>query len=247
MAKEVTSLSQSSLLEATRTRVKFSGHGNALGAAGYISDTDAEVNVDFLSAAGHVQSVNPQQHGFGEIHIGVAWDNIQMEDTGLIGKIFKKVQKIGVDIDIGCFYELADGQRGAIQALGAMNGSYQEPPFVGLSGDERTGDSEGIDEHLVINGAQWPQIKKILIYLYIYEGAPNWAAVRPQVHINVPGERTIVVTLNTHRDDCRVCLVAGLENVRNGIRIHNYTEYYPGQAEMDRAFGIGLKWDEGRK
>lgn len=49
------------------------------------------------------------------------------------------------------------------------------------------------------------------------------------------------------RSELNVCVIAGLENVRNGIKLSHYTEYYPGHAEMDRAFGYGLQWDDGEK
>ncbi len=244
------SSSQDSLMEATRSRAKFSGHGKAKGAAGYVSDTDDDA-YGFLGTTGQHEIINPQKDGFEKIRIGAAWQNIIVEEAGFFGKLLKKATKQGVDLDLGCLYELQDGRRGAIQAFGEMHGSYNEEPYISLTDDDRTGDDDddddGEDEIIFVNGAKWPEIKRLLIYLYIYDGANDWAQIQPQIQIRVPGEKPMIVTLHTHKSELSLCAVAGLENVRNGIKLVNYTEYYPGHAEMDRAYGFGLEWADGEK
>jgi tellurite resistance protein TerA len=155
--------------------------------------------------------------------------------------------KIGVDLDVGCLYELQDGTRGAVQAFGEKFGDFEQPPYMALSGDERTGEAKGYDEYVQINGAHWDKIKRVLVYFYIYSGVPNWAEINPKIILDVPGEEDLVVALGAHNDALAVCAVGGLENVRNGIKLTNYTEYFPGHAEMDRAFGFGLEWADGKK
>ncbi|MEM9469031.1 MAG: Tellurium resistance protein TerA, partial [Pseudomonadota bacterium] len=91
------------------------------------------------------------------------------------------------------------------------------------------------------------KIKRIVVYLYIYGGAKSWECVRPQIQLRVPSEKPMVVTLQAKRQELALCAVAGLENVRGGIKMTNYLEYFPGHAEMDRAFGFGLDWTDGQK
>jgi tellurite resistance protein TerA len=153
----------------------------------------------------------------------------------------------GIDLDIGCLYELKNGGRGAIQAFGDMYGSLEAEPYIHLSGDERTGDAEGEDELIKVNGRMWDEFKRIVIYIYIYEGAKNWETVKPQIQVRVPEEKPMIVTLKARRQELALCAVAGLENVRGGIKMTNYLEYFPGHAELDRAFGFGLEWAEGQK
>jgi tellurite resistance protein TerA len=242
--------SSDSLSEATKSRAKFSGHGKALGAAGYVSDTDDNA-YQFLGTTGQTDIFNPQENGYGKIRIGAAWQNLKMEKAGLLGKLVGKARKTGIDLDLGCLYELQDGQRGAVQAFGDMYGSFEEPPYLSLSGDDRTGDDDddddGEDEIIFLNGQKWPEIKRLLFYLYIYDGAEHWAEIEPQIQIRVPNEKPMIVTLHTTKSAMALCAVAGMENVRNGIKLTNYTEYYPGHAEMDRAFGFGIEWDDGEK
>ncbi len=238
--------SLSSLKDATRSRAKFSGHGQALGAAGKrVMSFDAD-NADELRAPGQSIAINPQEHGFEEILIGVAWDQIIEPRPGLLGKMGLKTTT-DVDLDIGCLYELKDGSRGAVQAFGEKWGALDKPPFIGLSGDEREGDEEGMDETLRIAAQNWDNIKRILVYLYIYDGVSNWAELNPKVMIDIPGERDLAVTLSAYDDHLDLCAIGGLENVRGGIKLTNYTEYFPGHEEMDRAFGFGLNWADGSK
>lgn len=239
--------SQSSLADATRSRAKFSGHGGALGAAGYRVASDHPDNCEFLAEPGGNVAINPGADGFESILIGVAWDNVIVQEAGFISKFFKKARKVGVDLDIGCLYEMQDGTRGAIQAFGKKFGSLDTAPFISLSGDERTGCADGHDEYIMVNGKHWHEIKRILVYIYIYKGAPSWSKIKPQIVVDVPGENDFYVTLSAHNDALALCAVAGLENIRGGIRLTNYTEYFPGHMEMDRAFGFGLDWADGRK
>lgn len=242
--------SADSLIQATRSRAQFSGHGNAKGAAGLRVKGDGRPG-EFLSDPGETAIINPHEHGYEMINIGLAWDNVSPSgnEKGFLKRLLGRtpVMPRGVDLDLGCLYELKNGQRGCIQAFGEMFGDLENAPYINLSGDERTGDAEGDDESILVNGAHWPDIKRLLLYVYIYDGVPDWSTVRPQVQVRVPGEPPLVVTPNISRKELAVCAVATLENIRGGIRLTNHTEYFPGHAEMDRAFGFGLSWADGQK
>jgi tellurite resistance protein TerA len=240
--------SLNSMMEANRDRSVRSSHGG-MGAAGYISQNDAGQAHSFLSSPGEIAVIDPPAGGLPNFEIGVAWDNVAIEnEPNLLKKIIKKkVLKAGVDLDLGCLYKLKNGLRGGMQAFGNEHGALNEEPYISLSGDERRGDKKGYDETISVNGAHWADIEKILIYVYIYGGADDWAEVRPQVQVRVPGEQPMVVTLNAGRRAMDVCAVAGIENVRGGIKLSTYLEYFPGHAEMDRAFGFGLSWESGSK
>jgi len=242
-----TKTSVDALAEASRSRASFSGHGGSLGAAGYREESDHPDNCEFLGEPGQCIAISQGDEGFESFMIGVAWDNVTVEEGGFFGKWFKKIRKVGVDLDIGCLYEMKDGTRGCLQAFGEKFGDFNKAPFISLSGDERTGDAEGHDEFLLVNGAHWDDIKRVLVYIYIYEGAPSWSNIKPQIVVDVPGENDLYVTLGAHDDNLALCAVAELENIRGGIKLTNRTEYFPGHHEMDRAFGFGLEWDDGKK
>lgn len=238
--------SSQSLAEANRERGEFSRHRGSKGSAGYIDPDDAG-NADFLGRNGDSLAASPPAEGFGEIVIAAAWDTRVVKDQTFWGRMFKREREVDIDLDLGCLYELQDGHRGAIQALGSQMGNMTDMPYMALTGDERTGRKSGDDEAIHINGAMWPKIKRLLVYVYIYRGAIDWAQVRPQIQVRIPGLKPMVVTLATHHKQLEICAIGGLENVRNGIKLTNHTEYFHGHAEMDRAYGFGLEWDSGSK
>ncbi|MFN3826528.1 MAG: Tellurium resistance protein TerA [Micavibrio sp.] len=239
-------ISTDALTEATRYRAEKSGHGNAKGAAGYRADNEEHIE-SLLNGFGETMAVNKPAGGFQDIVVAASWDNIKVEESGFFGKFFKKVTKQGVDIDLGCLYEMHNGERGCLQAFGDMFGTYDEEPFIHLSGDERTGNKEGDDEGMHVNGEKWDNIKRMLVYVYIYCGSVNWDAVKPKIHIRIPGEQPLTITPAIKKTDLPVCAVAMMENVNGNIKFTNFGEYFPGHAEMDRAYGFGLRWDDGEK
>lgn len=249
MAGERPENSQNSINEANRYRVEQSRHGG-IGAQGYVSQHDEKQLGTFLSKAGDTAIINPPTTGvLPDFDIFVAWDNVAVEtERNPLKRFFKKkVVKAGVDLDLGCLYKLKDGTRGGMQAFGNEHGAMDGPPYIFLSGDERTGDRIGPDEHIQVNGAHWDAIEQILIYIYIYKGARNWAAVKPQIQLRIPGQEPMIVHLNAQKEEMSVCAVAGIESIRGGIKLTSYLEYFPGHLEMDRAFGFGLNWESGSK
>ncbi len=240
-------ISTDSMSEASRNRAEFSGHGNAKGAAGYRPDNEEHFE-NLLNGFGETLIVQKPEHGFEDIVIGASWDNVEVQQSGFFGKLLKKATKQGIDIDLGCLYEMQDGTRGCLQAFGDMFGAYNAAPFIQLSGDERTGDKAGDDEGMHVNGQQWQQIKRLVVYVYIYNASAfNWETIRPKITIRIPGEQPLVITPAIKKNDLPVCAVAGIENERGAIKFTNFGEYFPGHAELDRAYGFGLKWDDGRK
>ncbi|HEY0902021.1 MAG TPA: Tellurium resistance protein TerA [Micavibrio sp.] len=240
-------ISTDSMTEASRNRAEFSGHGNAKGAAGYRPDNEEHAE-NLLNGFGETLIVQKPDQGFDDIVIGASWDNIEVQQAGLFGKLLKKATKQGIDIDLGCLYELQDGTRGCLQAFGDMFGEYDSAPFIHLSGDERTGNKEGDDEGMHVNGQQWSQIKRLVIYVYIYSaGQFNWETIRPKITIRIPGEQPLTITPAIKKNNLPVCAIASMDNERDAIKFTNFGEYFPGHAEMDRAYGFGLQWDDGRK
>lgn len=243
--------SQDSINEATRWHAEKSRHGG-IGAEGFINPADFKDWAGFLSRPGETAVINPQAAGFADFTIGVAWDVLKVKKAKqgfidrLLGRLETEVEKF-VDLDLGCIYEMKDGRKGALQAFGKNFGSLAAFPYMALSGDERTGAAQGHDEIITISGAHWGDIKKLLIYIYIYNGADAWEHVTPQIQVRVPGEDPMVSSLRNQAPGMVICAVASLENVRGGIRMTNIMEYFPGHSSMDRAFGFGLPWEEGAK
>ena len=169
--------------------------------------------------------------GLGEILINLNW-NTKPAKKGLFG-MFSGSQ--GIDLDLGCLFELKDGRKGVVQALGNAFGSLREPPFIALDGDDRTG-AVTTGENLRIDGNQIAQFKRILVYTFIYEGVANWQQADAVVTIKYPGAKDIM------------CGLVLLENVNDEtFSVEKIVQFYPGHQALDAAFGWGMRWQAGRK
>ena len=125
-----------------------------------------------------------------------------------------------------------------MQALGNRFGDLREEPYIQLMGDDRTG-SVADGEWLRINGQQWNKIERILIFAFIYDGAPNWKATDGVVTIFVPGQSEIEVRMNEEGGRHGMCAIALLENVNGAVKVSRRVDFHPGHEEMDRAYGWG--------
>ncbi len=153
----------------------------------------------------------------------------------------------GVDLDLGCLYELGDGRKGVIQALGNAFGSLNSPPFILLDGDDRTGNASG-GENMSINLGSPGRFRRVLIFAMIYEGAPNWAAVDGVVTLTSAGGQSFVVQLDESDNAARMCAVAQLVESGGELVFQREVRYIQGgQMALDRAYGWGMNWQAGRK
>lgn len=184
-------------------------------------------------------SLDKRAEGFGEIRINLNWTRGGGK-RGFFGG------GGGIDLDLGCLFEMRDGRKGVVQALGDDFGAYGHPPFVELSGDDRTGDVAS-GETLRVNGARWSEIRRLAIYAFIYQGAPNWAATDGVLTLETPGQPPIEVRMTEGRNDRGFCGVALIENDRDGIRVTRLVEYFRGHSDFDRRVGWGLRWVAGSK
>ena len=174
----------------------------------------------------------------GEILINLNWDQPK--------KRFLFAPK-PIDLDLGCLYELKNGRKGTVQALGNAFGHLNAEPWIALDGDDRTGASAA-GENLRINGAKIPEIKRVLVYTFIYEGAANWQTANGVVTLRYPGNEDIIVRMDEYNNARRMCAIALLENDGgDGFSVEKQVTFFDGHAQMDKAYGWGMRWVPGRK
>ena len=85
-----------------------------------------------------------------------------------------------IDLDLGCFYELRDGKKMLIDGLQfshgrggsrdkqTRQGCYTHSPYIWHQGDDRGGSSES-GETILVNPAGASNIKRIIVYTFIYK------------------------------------------------------------------------------
>jgi tellurite resistance protein TerA len=151
-----------------------------------------------------------------------------------------------IDLDLACLYELSNGKKGVIQALGKTFGSYEREPYIYLTGDDRTGEnSEG--EFVYINGNNLRDIKRICVFTFIYRGVANWQNSDAVVTVNVPNNPVIEVKLDSSSSKLPMCAIAMIENDFGKFKVTKLNEYFKGHKELDRNYGWGMSWTIGWK
>jgi tellurite resistance protein TerA len=189
-----------------------------------------------LEKRGQTVSLEKRGASFGQIAVNLNWSRGR---RGLFGGG-------AIDLDLGCLLEMQDGRKSVVQALGRMFGSYHEPPYIALDGDDRTGDvSQG--ETMRINGARWNEIRRVAIFANIYDGVPNWQQTDGVVSVTMPDQPPIEVRMTEGRNDKRLCGIVLLENVGGTLKATRIVDYFRDQSELDRAYGWGLRWVAGSK
>jgi len=193
-----------------------------------------------LKKKGDVINLEKKSGSLGEILINLNWNR---KKSG--GGFFKAAT--GIDLDLGCLYELKDGTKGGVQALGNAFGDFSRPPYVSLDGDDRTGENAG-GENLRINGARVADIKRIVIFAFIYDGVANWTQADGVVTVSQPGGPDIVVRMDEYNNSKRLCAIAMIRNVNDQtFSIERLVQFFDDQQKLDVAYDWGLRWARGRK
>ncbi|MCL2398404.1 MAG: TerD family protein [Defluviitaleaceae bacterium] len=160
--------------------------------------------------------------------------------------LFGTTKSQAVDLDLGAFVELSNGKKHCIQALGNSFGSLTDVPYVMLDGDDRTGESTD-GENLRVNGKMSSNIRRLLIYTFIYEGAANWQQVDGIVTIKCPGADDIVIKMDEYNSNNNMCAIAQITNIDGNFSVEKLVNFFSGHELMDKHFGWGFKWTVGRK
>lgn len=189
-------------------------------------------------------TINLEKRGdsFGELSINLNWSSRPAKSGGFFGGGRSR----SIDLDLGCLYEMQDGYKGLVQALGNTFGEFNHEPYIALSGDDRTG-AVSAGETIRVNGAQWQKIKRIALFCYIYEGAPNWQATDGVVTITMPDQPPIEIRMTDGPSNRGFCGLAIIENVNGTMKFTRLIEYFQGHRDFDNRVGWGMRWQAGSK
>ncbi|WP_189952578.1 TerD family protein [Streptomyces alanosinicus] len=157
-----------------------------------------------------------------------------------------------IDLDLCALYELADGRKGVVQALGNAFGSLNRPPYIHLDGDDRTGAVES-GENLTVNLDHRQDFRRILVFVTIYEGASSFADLHATVTLQPQHGAPIDFSLDECTVPSTVCALALITNTGGDLVVQREARYLvpdrgvSPQRTIDRAYGWGMNWSPGRK
>jgi tellurite resistance protein TerA len=180
----------------------------------------------------------------GQLRVNLQWSSGQQQSRGLFGKR----KGSAIDLDLACLWEFSDGSKGVVQALGnAFYAPYHGAPIIRLDGDDRSGAAVG-GENMFIDLSRVDEIRRILVFTFIYEGVPNWASADGVVTLCPASGPEIEVRLDEPDPSSPTCVIAMLENQGGDLVVRREVRYIRGgQADVDAAYGWGMEWARGRK
>ncbi|MER5914909.1 TerD family protein [Streptomyces sp. NPDC001982] len=157
-----------------------------------------------------------------------------------------------LDLDLCALYELADGAKGVVQALGNAFGSLHRPPYIHLDGDDRTG-AVASGENLTVNLDHRQDFRRILVFVTIYEGATSFADLHATVTLQPQHGAPVDFSLDECTVPSTVCALALITNTGGDLVVQREARYLvpergvSPQRTIDRAYGWGMNWTPGRK
>lgn len=205
-----------------------------------------------LTKAAPSVSLSKQGGTSGALRVNLNWE-VRKQFSGWGSKRGRAVALHNdLDLDLCALFELADGRKGVVQALGNAFGALHQPPYIHLDGDDRTG-AVSSGENLTVNLDHTNDFRRILVFVTIYEGARSFA----DLHATVTLQPQFGAPIDFSLDECTVpSTVAALALITNNggdLVVQREARYLvpqrgvSPQRTVDHAYGWGMNWTPGRK
>lgn len=224
------------------------------------------LNKIVLEKSGDTKRINLVKDSSGntnsnEIAINLNWTQEKKEEnsSGFFGSLKKMFNRSeGIDLDLGCFYELRNGNKMVIDGIQFSHGKggnrtqltnqgrYTGQPWVWHSGDDRSGAGEG--ENIFLNPVGISELKRLTIYCFIYEGVANWAQTNAIASIKVPGNPDIIVEMGQQLSNKMMCALAEINfDGSEAITVKKLLSFHNGHSDCDKSYNWGMQWTTGSK
>ncbi|MFF0587385.1 TerD family protein [Streptomyces sp. NPDC003781] len=197
-------------------------------------------------------SLTKQGGTSGAMRVNLNWQ-VRKQFSGWARKLGRPVaMHDDLDLDLCCLYELSDGSKGVVQALGNAFGALHQPPFIHLDGDDRTG-AVSTGENLTISLDHQQYFRRILVFVTIYEGARSFADLHATVTLQPQYGAPVDFSLDECTVPSTVCALALITNTGSDLVVQREARYLvpergvSPQRTVDYAYGWGMNWTPGRK
>ncbi|HET6356965.1 TerD domain-containing protein [Streptomyces sp. NBC_00885] len=196
-------------------------------------------------------SLTKQGGTSGAMRVNLSWQ-VRKQFQGWGAKLGRAVAMHGdLDLDLCALYELTDGRKGVVQALGNAFGALHQPPYIHLDGDDRTGGTSG--ENLTINLDHKDRLRRVVIFVTIYQGARSFADLDATVTLQPQHGAAIDFSLGECTVPSTVCALALITNTGSDLVVQREARFLvpergvSPQRTIDYAYGWGMNWTPGRK
>lgn len=196
-------------------------------------------------------SLTKQGGTSGAMRVNLSWQ-VRKQFKGWGAKLGRAVAMHGdLDLDLCALYELTDGRKGVVQSLGNAFGALNQPPYIHLDGDDRTGGTSG--ENLTINLDHKEQLRRVVIFVTIYQGARSFADLDATVTLQPQHGAAIDFSLGECTVPSTVCALALITNTGADLVVQREARFLvtergvSPQRTIDSTYGWGMNWTPGRK
>ncbi|MEU9666273.1 TerD family protein [Streptomyces bobili] len=205
-----------------------------------------------LTKAAPSVSLTKQGGTSGALRVNLNWQ-IHQQFAGWGSKLGRAVARHNdLDLDLCALFELTDGRKGVVQALGNAFGALHQPPYILLDGDDRTG-AVASGENLTVNLDHKNDFRRVLVFVTIYQGARSFA----DLHATVTLQPQFGAAIDFSLDECTVpstvCALALITRTGDDLVVQREARYLvpergvSPQRTVDHAYGWGMNWTPGRK
>ncbi|MCF2530701.1 TerD family protein [Yinghuangia soli] len=117
----------------------------------------------------------------GPLRVELVWsarrtDAPPADARGWLRRARQAVSTRSAELDLQCLWELRDGTKGIVHPAGRLYGALDAPPYVRLGRDDRSG-GRGVGESLTIGLDHAAEIKRLLLFVSIHQGADSFAGL----------------------------------------------------------------------
>ncbi|MFJ7998274.1 TerD family protein [Streptomyces sp. NPDC096310] len=197
-------------------------------------------------------SLTKQGGTSGAMRVNLNWQ-VRKQFKGWGAKLGRAVaMHADLDLDLCALYELTDGRKGVVQALGNAFGALNQPPYIHLDGDDRTG-AVSSGENLTVNLDHKDRLRRVVIFVTIYEGARSFADLDATVTLQPQHGAAIDFSLGECTVASTVCSLALITNTGSDLVVQREARFLvpergvSPQRTIDYAYGWGMNWTPGRK
>ncbi|MDX2583510.1 TerD family protein [Streptomyces sp. WI04-05A] len=197
-------------------------------------------------------SLTKQGGTSGALRVNLNWQ-VHKQFSGWGSKLGRAVaQHSDLDLDLCALFELSDGRKGVVQALGNAFGALHQPPYIHLDGDDRTG-AMSSGENLTVNLDHKQDFRRILIFVTIYAGARSFADLHATVTLTPASGAAVDFSLDECTVPSTVCALALITNNGGDLIVQREARYLvpergvSPQRTVDHVYGWGMNWTPGRK